>query len=108
MDGIEAEKRLEEIEANLAEEALEYRRRIEECKKMYELQCSQVCGLYSNDVYMVGMYNGMELLMSIMEQRKPMYAGIVMDKEPEQGGEPETQECENMIQRTMSGIVKGE
>lgn len=105
MDGSVAEKYDGGVKSKLAEEAIEYKRRIEECKKMYELQYSQVCGIYGEDVYMIGMYNGMELLMSIMENRKPMYSGIVMDKE----SEPEEQlqqACENQMQRTMSGVIK--
>ncbi|NBR23293.1 MAG: hypothetical protein EBU08_05855 [Micrococcales bacterium] len=45
--------------------------KIERMRKMLEVQGSD--GNWNYDSYMLGMYNGIELMMSIMEDREPVY-----------------------------------
>lgn len=73
-------------------------KRIRELKRVKDVQ-EQNLGEDQNE-YMVGMYNGLELAVAIMENRKPVY--VSCEKEPEQIESKEEQE----IGRTCyNGII---
>ena len=63
-------------------------KRIRELKRVKDVQ-EQNLGEDQNE-YMVGMYNGLELAVAIMENRPPVYVSCV--KEPEQIESKEEQE----------------
>lgn len=63
-------------------------KRIRELKRIKDIQ-EQNLGEDQNE-YMVGMYNGLELAVAIMENRKPVYLSCI--KEPEQIENIEKQE----------------
>lgn len=48
-------------------------KRIDECHELLEIQASIL-----TDEYMKGMYNGMELILAVLENRKPVYASKVL------------------------------
>lgn len=74
------------------------RKRIKELKRIKDIQ-EQNLGEDQNE-YMVGMYNGLELAVAIMENRTPVY--VSCEKEPEQIESKEEQE----VGRTCySGII---
>lgn len=64
------------------------RKRIKELKRIKDIQ-EQNLGEDQNE-YMVGMYNGLELAVAIMENRTPVY--VSCEKEPEQIESKEEQE----------------
>lgn len=73
-------------------------KRIRELKRIKDIQ-EQNLGEDQNE-YMVGMYNGLELAVAIMENRPPVY--VSCEKEPEQIESKEEQE----VGRTCySGII---
>lgn len=63
-------------------------KRIRELKRIKDIQ-EQNLGEDQNE-YMVGMYNGLELAVAIMENRPPVY--VSCEKEPEQIESKEEQE----------------
>ena len=63
-------------------------KRIRELKRIKDIQ-EQNLGEDQNE-YMVGMYNGLELAVAIMENRPPVY--VSCEKEPEQVESKEEQE----------------
>lgn len=63
-------------------------KRIRELKRIKDIQ-EQNLGEDQNE-YMVGMYNGLELAVAIMENRPPVY--VSCEKEPEQIESNEEQE----------------
>ena len=63
-------------------------KRIRELKRVKDVQ-EQNLGEDQNE-YMVGMYNGLELAVAIMENRPPVY--VSCEKEPEQIESKEEQE----------------
>lgn len=64
------------------------KKRIRELKRIKDIQ-EQNLGEDQNE-YMVGMYNGLELAVAIMENRPPVY--VSCEKEPEQIESKEEQE----------------
>lgn len=68
------------------------------------MQIPFVCG--DSGAYMIGLYNGMEMMLAIIEDRRPEFAGIpiedvgasIMDEGDTDG---------EKVQRTISGLVKG-
>ena len=64
------------------------RKRLKELKRIKDVQ-EQNLGV-DQDEYMVGMYNGLELAVAIMENRVPVY--VSCEKEPEQIESKEEQE----------------
>lgn len=48
-------------------------KRIDECHELLEIQASIL-----TDEYMKGMYNGMELILAVLENREPVYASKVL------------------------------
>lgn len=48
-------------------------KRIDECHELLEIQASVL-----TDEYMKGMYNGMELILAVLENREPVYASKVL------------------------------
>ena len=64
------------------------KKRIRELKRIKDIQ-EQNLGEDQNE-YMVGMYNGLELAVAIMENRPPVY--VWYEKEPEQFESKEEQE----------------
>ena len=48
-------------------------KRIDECHELLEIQASIL-----TDEYMTGMYNGMELILAVLENREPVYASKVL------------------------------
>lgn len=85
----------------------ELNRRIRQCKNMQEMQMMQIPFVNGDSgAYMIGLYNGMEMMLAIIEDRRPEFAGIPM----EAVDDPETDEMasdEVEVQRTISGFVKG-
>lgn len=74
------------------------RKRLKELKRIKDVQ-EQNLGV-DQDEYMVGMYNGLELAVAIMENRVPVY--VSCEKEPEQIESKEEQE----VGRTCySGVI---
>lgn len=63
-------------------------KRIRELKRVKNVQEQSLKGVH--DDYMTGLYNGLELAVSIMENRKPVYLSCI--KEPEQIENIEKQE----------------
>lgn len=63
-------------------------KRIRELKRVKDVQEQSLKGVH--DDYMIGLYNGLELAVAIMENRKPVYLSCV--KEPEQIENVEKQE----------------
>lgn len=82
--------------------------RIEDANKLKDFQGSE--GVIQNNPYMIGLYNGMELALSIVEDRDPKLINIVSGEEISQGDSEEVLDCEsdkNELARTISGYVKG-
>jgi hypothetical protein len=48
-------------------------KRIDECYELLEIQASVL-----TDEYMKGMYNGMELILAVIEDREPVYASKIL------------------------------
>ena len=63
-------------------------KRIRELKRVKDVQEQSLKGVH--DDYMIGLYNGLELAVAIMENRKPVYLSCI--KEPEQIENVEKQE----------------
>lgn len=63
-------------------------KRIRELKRVKDVQEQSLKGVH--DDYMIGLYNGLELAVAIMENRKPVYLSCI--KEPEQIENIEKQE----------------
>ena len=63
-------------------------KRIRELKRVKNVQEQSLKGVH--DDYMTGLYNGLELSVAIMENRKPVYLSCI--KEPEQIENIEKQE----------------
>ena len=63
-------------------------KRIRELKRIKEVQEQSLKA--EHDDYMIGLYNGLELAVAIMENRKPVYLSCI--KEPEQIENIEKQE----------------
>jgi hypothetical protein len=63
-------------------------KRIRELKRVKNVQEQSLKGVH--DDYMIGLYNGLELAVAIMENRKPVYLSCI--KEPEQIENVEKQE----------------
>lgn len=81
------------------------------CRNLLEIQEMNIN--FSDDntsgYYMMGMYNGMELLMSVLEDRKPQFCSMLMEQEAEGvDGEMEGEECEacKIDLRTIPGKIK--
>lgn len=86
----------------------ELRERIEDANKLKDFQGSE--GVIQNNPYMIGLYNGMELALSIVENREPKLINIVSGEEMQQGDNEEVLDCESdnvELLRTISGYVKG-
>lgn len=64
-------------------------KRIRELKRVKNVQEQSLKGVH--DDYMIGLYNGLELAVAIMENRKPVYLSCI--KEPEQIENVEKQEA---------------
>lgn len=64
-------------------------KRIRELKRVKDVQEQSLKGVH--DDYMIGLYNGLELAVAIMENRKPIYLSCI--KEPEQIENIEKQEA---------------
>lgn len=83
--------------------------RIEDANKLKDFQGSE--GVIQNNPYMIGLYNGMELALSIVENRDPKLINIVSGEEMQQGDSEEgLDDCESdnvELSRTISGYVKG-
>lgn len=57
-------------------EVLELKERIQACSKLTEIQRKEAQSVIDKYNYMVGMYNGMELLLSILENRTPNLCNV--------------------------------
>lgn len=90
-------------------ELKDLRSRISQCKNMQEMQMMQIPFVNGDSgMYMIGLYNGMEMMLAIMEGRRPEFAGMPMDVPSEV---PETDgmgEDGTDAQRTISGILEGQ
>lgn len=64
-------------------------KRIRELKRVKDVQEQSLKA--EHDDYMIGLYNGLELAVAIMENRKPVYLSCI--KEPEQIENIEKQEA---------------
>lgn len=58
---------------------------IEQIKKHKDIQLQNL-----NDDYMVGCYNGLELALSILEEREPMFVCVTKEPQVIEGQEEET------------------
>lgn len=65
------------------------KKRIKELKRVKDIQEQSLKA--EHDDYMIGLYNGLELAVAIMENRKPVYLSCI--KEPEQIENIEKQEA---------------
>lgn len=87
----------------------ELRERIDEANKLKDFQGSE--GVIQNNPYMIGLYNGMELALSVVEDRKPKLINMFSGEEIVQGDSEEgLDDCESdnvELSRTISGYVKG-
>ena len=73
--------------------------KIKQIKKIKEIQKQNIDRI--KDDYMVGIYNGLELAVAIMEEREPEFVCTVSDEHPCIESEPET------LGRTVaSGIIR--
>ena len=77
------------------------RKRLKELKRIKDIQEQNLRA--ESDEYMVGLYNGLELAVAIMENRKPVYVSCI--KEPEQFENKEEQEKGRTC---YSGIIRKE
>lgn len=57
-------------------EVLELKERIQACSELTEIQRKEAQSVIDKYNYMVGMYNGMELLLSILENRTPNFCNV--------------------------------
>lgn len=57
-------------------EVLELKERIQACGELTEIQRKEAQSVIDKYNYMVGMYNGMELLLSILENRTPNLCNV--------------------------------
>lgn len=57
-------------------EILELKERIQACSELTEIQRKEAQSVIDKYNYMVGMYNGMELLLSILENRTPNLCNV--------------------------------
>ena len=73
-------------------------KRIRELKRVKDVQEQSLKA--EHDDYMIGLYNGLELAVAIMENRKPVYLSCI--KEPEQIENIEKQE---MGRTCYNGII---
>lgn len=90
-------------------ELKELKSRISQCKNMQEMQMMQIPFVNGDSgMYMVGLYNGMEMMLAIMEGRRPEFAGMPMENLPESPESDEMGSDEVDIQRTISGILEGQ
>lgn len=93
--------------AGLEERINVLNKRVELCNNMQEIQMLQIPFVNGDGgAYMIGLYNGMEMMLSIMEDRRPEFAGMpieAVDDVTEGYMEPD----EEIVQRTISGLVKG-
>lgn len=64
-------------------------KRVRELKRVKDVQEQSLKA--EHDDYMIGLYNGLELAVAIMENRKPVYLSCI--KEPEQIENVEKQEA---------------
>lgn len=64
-------KELEKENQELKEQLEEYEQSLKISKEMLELQGQD--GNYNYDNYMLGLYNGMEYIISLFEKREPIY-----------------------------------
>lgn len=97
-------------EMELANELIDLKQKIESCKNLQEAQMFQLpFSTGEGELYMVGLYNGMELVNAILEGRRPEFCGVTV-KEPEGGQKEELKEeltKEDMeATRTIAGSVK--
>lgn len=92
-------------------ELKELKSRMEMCNRLLDLQCSQIAcvGASESALYLAGVYNGMEMLLSVLEGRKAQFCDISEVSESVDTGEPEKElepeEKENNT-RAISGIIK--
>lgn len=94
----------------IANELMDLKIKIKSCKNLQEVQMLQLpFASGESELYMVGLYNGMELVNAILEDRRPEFCGI-LPKEQEEGEQMESSEEGGKIEpvRTISGVVKGE
>lgn len=57
-------------------EVLELKERIQACSELTEIQRKEAQSVIDKYNYIVGMYNGMELLLSILENRTPNFCNV--------------------------------
>lgn len=93
-------------EMELASELIDLKSRIANCKNLQEAQMFQLpFSTGEGELYMVGLYNGMELVNAILEGRRPEFCGVtVKESEGEQKEEPEKEDMG--ATRTIAGSVK--
>lgn len=84
----------------------ELKRRIDQCKSIQEMQMMQIPFVNGDSgMYMIGLYNGMEMMLATMCDRRPEFAGMPM--EAVEGDIPDdTEEGEQVVSRTIAGLVK--
>lgn len=102
-------------ELELINEAIEFNKKIEQCNKLLKLQLSQMSmNQISNEsvIYMGGMYNGMELIMSVLEDRQPMFCDLSVneiegdeDKDNDLGVKGGNEIVVEKAEKTISGMV---
>lgn len=88
--------------------------RLVECNKLLQIQLSQMSmNQISNEsnIYMGGLYNGMELLMSVLEDRKPMFCDLSVVEENQsneselKGTEEAKETMAEKVAKTISGKI---
>lgn len=86
-------------------EILELKERIQACSELTEIQRKEARSVIDKYNYMVGMYNGMELLLSILENRTPnLYTLNINTNEQEKPGyEQNTTSEDYSTNRTING-----
>lgn len=92
------------------DELLVLRGRVEQCRELHSIQGQD--GNFNVDGYMCGMFNGMEILLSVLEGRRPVFRTIIPretnDQPPEELKRLEAEINANEVAkktRTISGTV---
>lgn len=93
----------------IANELMDLKMKIKSCKNLQEVQMLQFpFASGESELYMVGLYNGMELVNAILEDRRPEFCGIFPKEQSEEELKEEMTDKGMEATRTVSGVVKGE
>lgn len=92
------------------EDLLALKSKVEQCRKLHSIQGQD--GNFNVDGYMCGMFNGMELMLAVLEGREPVFRAII-PREVDKSSDEKLRRLESEINvnetkkkvRTISGTV---